>query len=332
MKQLLLSLACCVGLLPTTAMATASTAPTAITMPIPAQELYHEALINGPIYSPDGRWIAARMHVSDEDRTLGIINTQTLEYTPVFSLEKGQYLTDYTWLDSKNLLLDLKLAANERQVVLALDDSSGKLRSTIKPMKLNVLVLGRDEGDGTMLVAYRVSNVAKAAIHRVRVDQLFDWKLPPETLIDASLPNITNYTYDRLNKVIFATQYDSESKTVSISTKNLSQNYWKKVFSKQNFNGNFTAVRFIDDQTLMVLSDENSDTVAVQSYDIKTQQAKETLYSNPGYDIDTVFTDGQGQLIGVGFIRDGVQTTQFFETKRANLLAMLQQAFPNKSV
>lgn len=329
MKQLLLTLACCVGLLSVAATAASSTA---VTMPIPSQELYKEALIASPIYSPDGRWVAARMHVSEEDRTLGVINTQTLEYTPVFSLEKDQYLTDYTWLDSNNLLLDLQLGENSRQVVLALDDASGKLRSTIKPMKLNVLVLSHDEGDGTMLVAYRVSNVAKAAVHRVRVDQLFDWKLPPETLVDASLPNVTSYIYDDYRKIILATQYDSESKELSVSSKKLSQNYWKKVFSKQNFNGNFTAVRFIDDQTLMVLSDENSDTVAVQSYDINTQQTKETLYSNPAYDVNGVFTDDQGQLVGVGYISEGMQTAQFFETERANLLAMMQKAFPNKSV
>ncbi|HAT43448.1 MAG TPA: hypothetical protein DCS87_17200 [Rheinheimera sp.] len=327
MKRILCTFAMLWSLSPATGSAT-----TAVTMPIPAQELHHESLIARPMYSPDGHWIAARMHVSDEDRTLGIIDAQTLAYTPVFSLEKDQFLTDYLWLDSKNLLLDLTIDGRFRQVVLVLENSGGKLRSTIKPLKLALTVLSPDEGTGTFLVAYRVSDVAKAAVHRVRVDQLFDWKLPPDTLVDASLPNVTSYMYDSLNKILFATQHDRENSVVSVSSKKLSDRSWTKIFSKKDYKGEFTAVRYIDKTTLMVLSDESNDTVAVQSYDITTQQVKETLYSNTAYDVNKVITDNQGKMVGVGYVSDGVQTTQYFETNRANLLAMLQQTFPNKSV
>jgi dipeptidyl aminopeptidase/acylaminoacyl peptidase len=86
-----------------------------------------------------------------------------------------------------------------------------------------------------------------------------------------------------------------------------------------------------DGDTLYGTSDRDRGQLDLVEFDIATQSITRTLFSREGVDVTSVLRDARGDVIGVGYYREGRPMSEYFGEQERRDEAALQRALPGRS-
>jgi dipeptidyl aminopeptidase/acylaminoacyl peptidase len=86
-----------------------------------------------------------------------------------------------------------------------------------------------------------------------------------------------------------------------------------------------------DGDTLYGTSDRDRGQLDLVEFDIATQSITRTLFSREGVDVTSVLRDARGEVIGVGYYREGRPMSEYFGEQERRDEAALQRALPGRS-
>lgn len=301
--------------------------------PIPANKLYKMPYISSPELSPDGRFISARI-AEDNSRYLVLIDASSLIYYPVLSFNNTQRLTSYHWLDGTHLYLEYLENRVLQKAIGQLDTTDDKVTVSVLPRKLSGNLVAKLADNQVLYAVTPDKDDEQLVLYKVSIEQLKQQQFSKHDIVESQLPNVQQYFYDTNSSTLFALQYKADTEQIVFSYRKITGKQWLPLLTltEEDLNHTLQPISLLPDNKLAVLSNRDSDTVALYEFDIKTQALGKVLYQHPDYDlIDANVTTG-GDIISVSFIENGQRTTLHFDTSSQQQNALLAEAFPNKLI
>lgn len=301
--------------------------------PIPADKLYTSAYMSSPEISPDGRFISAQI-AEDKARYLVLINTSSLVYYPVLSFDNSQYLIRYHWLDSSHLYLEYVHSNVIQKAIGKLNITGDKVTVSVLQRKLNGELIAT-LSDDTVLYAVRPdNNKQQLVLYKLSLEQLKQQQLPKRSIVDSQLKDVSQYFYDAQSDTLFAAQYFDKEEKVRFSYRNINAKVWQPLLTltKEDLKHTLRPVSMLPNNKLAVLSNRDSDTIALHEFDINTQTLGKALYQHPDYDLTDAEINSKGEITSVSFVEHGQRKTLHFDTSSLRENALLADAFPDKLI
>lgn len=277
--------------------------------PVPAQYIFENVRLSVPQLSPSGEYIS--IFESDENEaTLSVIDTSSYEIFRLVDLGMDGRLNDYQWLTEKDLLVNARAANEEveKDILMVMRFSKseqGEISVEHFVFPAQGYVLGPVANQPGMVLY---------ALEKRDETQLFI--ISPEALAERDFDNAieikdlpddgVTYFYDEHADLLMSLFYDEDKETVELWYRDLYEGEWQVLLKDFNTEYTFEPVGFLDKSTLAVLSDINTDKVALYAYDINSQSFKNVLYEHANYDlVDANVNYGYGTVASASYYRGG---------------------------
>ena len=183
-----------------------------------------------------------------------------------------------------------------------------------------------------MLISKKGRNIAgKHQLHKIAIEDLKQNNHDNTELIDKTNKSILLYLYDDNFQRIITTELSKDGEKILLKWRGLRNKKWQRLFAYESKDYKITPVGFISQNTLAVLSNKETDKMALQEFDIKTQQLGKILFQHPLYDLIDADFNIDGILTSVHFIQHGVHTKQYFDQDIKKFSARLKKTFKGKS-
>lgn len=303
--------------------------------PIPATALFDTPAMWDVSLNPSGDLLAAQEMHSEEGYVLSAMTTKDRQLTPILAMANSyQRVGDYTWMDERHLYVELKNRVVDSAVVLTLTTENGLVRSSSKTVQIDAKLVSPLLEDGTVFISADPNGRDSEQLYRVKLDQLFEQKINPKTLVDDALNEVVGFYYEASQQRFFAVQANKATKTLRIQTRLLHDKTWTQVFSQTSTEGmGFTQPAHIAaDGTLYVLSNQDHDKIGLYKYDMKAQKLGEQIFEHPRFDLIDAQFDAKDQLQSVTYYDDGRVSRRYFDESNSAEAAALQRLFPKKNV
>ena len=303
--------------------------------------------------SPTGEYLASTSRNEEGTVSLTVLD---LRKNKILSVTRGkgkESVSTFNWLNDDRLLLSMarEVGSREQPVstgeLIAMDaDGSNKSiltgrRSKTKDYRFSSIVdILPDEPNQVLIFSLdltasepfldlykmKISNGRKKAMGRIPV-RGYDGNLP--TVVtnskgEALVAQGIDPRGDR-NKVVLLARQDVNSE-------------WETLLERETYVGNFNPISFLDDdETLIGLSNFETDTLAIATFNIKTKK-HEVLLSHPKSDLLPIMSVAGGTMDEiVGGVYEHTDTGILFldevkNPKNQELIARLSSTFKNQSV
>lgn len=305
-------------------------ATAAVTTPIPAEELFRNTTLSQLQFSPDGKRISVFVNFPD-GKGLALFDPNSNDFQLIAMVAQTNWIREYRWLDAEHLYLVAGRDDIWMHSIITLRDKQGKLTPEIKAVPANGYLVGQLKGSPTrLLFAVNVGRYeVEYQLFELSIDELLAGQFEPENRIKNLLHNdqSARVHYDPASNRLISIWMDKERRQVELQYRDLNSGKWFPLFNYDPTEFSFSPQQFLGNDSLAVLSDKNSDKVALYRFDLKTQQLAEILFEHPRYDlIDTEFTDGE--LSAVSYLAHGQLEQQYFTPQQQQLQQELAANFP----
>lgn len=316
----------------TTLLYANQTAAVTSTASIPASELFREGTLSQIKFSPDGKYISIAVNYPD-GRGIAFYDEKTNEFQLIVRVAQTDWIHSYYWLDSTHLYVAFGDSNSQVHTIVTLREDHGKLSFESKNVPKNGYVVGQLDGSPTQLLfATDVGRYeVEIRLYKVSIEQLLSGKFNPEDRIEDLLTTdgATRLVYSsKLNRLI-SIRLDAETKRINVHYRELNGEKWQPLYSYDPVDFDFTPQQFLNEDTLAVLTNKNSDRMALYEFNIKNQSLGKLTFEHPRYDLTSVNYD-DGELASVSFLAHGRLEQQFFTDQQQKLQQQLRQFFPDE--
>ena len=301
--------------------------------PIPGAELYRAPAMSQVSFSPDSRFIAA-ITVTEHKQNLSVIGTENQIYHDILTIGKNQQLREYSWIDSSTIYLDYIDRGRELKALLLLVEKDGEITSKFIALPGNGYIVDplADDPNHVLYAKNFYADKPSNRLYKMTLKQLIDGKLNKKFLIDKKLKNVAKFTYDEHRKALFALSIDMDNHTGKVRYRSMEDRRWRLLIELRDTDTSLSPIGFLNDDTLAVLSNKNSDKVALYEFDIKSQTLGKILYEHTRYDlVDADLTDDGTGVAAVRYIENGHSVSYFFDTKLNEANSLLSTSFVGKN-
>ncbi len=302
------------------------------TAAIPATELFREGTLSQIKFSPDGQHISVVVNYPD-GRGIAFYDEKTNEFQLIVRVAQTDWIHRYYWLDSTHLYVAFGDSDSQIHTIITVRDDQGKLSFESKNVPKNGYVVGQLDGSPTQLLfATDVGRYeVEIRLYKVSIEQLLTGKFNPEDRVENLLNTdaATRLVYSsKLNRLI-SIRLDAETKRINVHYRELNSDKWLPLYSYDPVDFEFIPQQFLAEDTLAVLTNKNSDKMALYEFNVKTQTLEKLIFEHPRYDLISANYD-DGQLASVSYLAHGRLEQQFFTEQQQKLQQQLNQFFKDE--
>lgn len=309
--------------------------------PIAVENLFKDFDVPKVSLNPAGTYFS-RIKVEEDRRLITLANVDSmLEHELIeFPLEKPVELQDMDWLDNNTLRIFYKIQTTNTnyQAILSIKfKEDGTPYTKAKRISATGYIVSElKDQPGKVLFALRNGR---------RRDQNYDlYTVSYSALIDDTvskdgvkfLPKASKsfniYASDE-DRELLSVSYDTDAEKYNIRYLRRGMKKWKLAISLDKDDYNITPIGFFDENTLAVLSNEDSDLRGLYRYDIKTKSLGAVVYAHPKYDLLRAKIHPKTKSVEwVSYVDHGHVTFKYFSEQESLLKSKLDKAFPDQQV
>ena len=274
------------------------------------EELFKHPFYTNPKISPDGSLVAGQTN-DGEKRELVVTDVKTGERYPLIYFTRSNHLSDFHWIDSESIYIQYKYKKESRRSFIQLNrenlsekpspqqiKAKGYLLSAL-PEQENEVLFARNDNDSVDIYQINIRDLASGRFESAQKHQ--------HPLASARL-----YIYDETSGGYFGFTFDKESESVDAWFLAPGQSAWRHLRNSTDLTFEFQTIQYLKDNEFLVLTNQNTDKVAVAVYDLETQSVKEVIYKHPQFDVVNAETDENGELFSVQYFQHGILQTEYF--------------------
>jgi dipeptidyl aminopeptidase/acylaminoacyl peptidase len=303
---------------------------------VSAEIISSEKLLNSPTYnmaklSPNGKYLSIQEKIEGKTALTLLDIESTVSFIAVL-LSKGEVIQEYVWLNDKQIYLKIK---KNRALLEYIYDFNPLNKSTVKKFNLikdGSLVNWLPKEDDFVLVSKQGNrNSGKYQLYKILIDDLKNNNFENALLIDKTNRKILRYFYDEQYKRIITSESSKDNKEVVFKWRSIDTQKWQLLFSFSNDDYQISPIGFINEEKIAVLSNRDTDKVALYEFGLKTQTLGKLLFQHPKYDLTSAEIGNNGVIRSVHFYQKGIFTKHYFNQLDRKFSSRLAKTFKGQT-
>ncbi len=301
-------------------------------LPIPASTLYRSPMMSHVTFTPNGKHISALI-VEEGKSYISLIDTRDKEYQHIGSFDSDERLSEYSWINDEVLYIHYVKRGESRHVLLKLSEKEGKFTSELVPLPNDSYLVDPlvDEPNHVLFAKNRYDGRLSYQLYKLTLAQLLDKDFDKGSLVEQKLKDVAFFGWDSIRKALFAVTVDIEAMKGEVLYRELTDRRWKQLFEITDKKVQFSPIGFIGDDKLAVLSNENTDKIALYEFDIASQKLGKLIYEHPKYDLVSGEVNNAGNGISsVTYVENGQHVIQFLDSGTTEGDSLIKHHFKGK--
>lgn len=299
---------------------------------VSSEKLYSNATNAGGQLSPDGQYFSYIRRTNNET----FIELADLGGNIVYQILKlsaDMPFQSYQWVSDDVLKISIFLNGKLTSYLLTIEkiskDGITRIDGKTKQLKNGYIVDVLENMPDTIMFSKYDPNSRQfeQELYKITLDQLFSDNFENAEFIEEADDGLMFYDFDNATNRLLAVFYDEDEETILIKFKSLGAKKWKTALSFDNGKFDFTAVGFIDDTHLAVLTNKTSDKIALHSFDIKTQTLGSLLYQHQEYDLTDATLTNTGEIESVEYVKNGLPKKIWLNARSKELSQRFEVTF-----
>lgn len=297
--------------------------------PISAEKLYKYPDNHSFKLSPSGRYISA-MTRAETGYFLNFYDRENNLNRESVQIGANNKVTEYLWLNDHYLWLTVRTRGRESVMLIHYENDE--------------LTLHRVSASGTLLHSYPMDS-SKVLLMRttgrrlkstelvlVSIDDLVANNLEQVTVVKSGSNDFDSYFYEPFNDTLFGIKLDRKDQTATLQYTPLLENKWQTLLEIDAAMIDLDPVSLLDQETMAVLTNQNTDKIVLQEYNFAKKEFGEIIYQHPKYDLTGAVYNDLGQLVSVSFLKHGLVQFQYFEKDTSIQARRLSKTFEGSEV
>lgn len=301
---------------------------------VKSEDLFVSATHKMGQLSSDGKFFSY-VKFEEGQQYLYFANLESYESSPVFALPKQSQLKSYKWLKHNTMHMVL-LSKRERIEYIVNIVSEDVLAAKVPKVDYYKLPQGYmvspllDQPEQVMFAKATQSNSEKShALYKVDIENLKNDRFLSSELIDSGDKNLLRYFYDENYSRIIGVFFNADTDQVDLSFRELNSSAWQTIISYEDQDFNLSPIGFLSPTTVAVLTNKETDTIVLQSYDIVSQELGDILYQHEIYDLTNASLSSEGEVLAVEYIQGGLPQAEWVVSSGNTLAKRLVKTFEN---
>ena len=316
------------------------------TAPYPLENFAARASIRSVSLSPDGSKLSLmRIAARGENPVLEIYETSDLTKAPFRVNAAPMEITGYYWVSNTNIVMTFRQKVRDRiegfnrgvyeYLFGKLDVERKKVRHFREQSPSIVSILPTKPEK--VLISFQPKDMAGLdPRYRPLSYYEFDLKTERKKLVLRGSPSIGGVRFDKDGNPRLATKYDRKTGNRIVVVRDKGGSEWREVYENDSTSFESFSVRGVDPQNenhLMVVAHNGSDTRGLWTFDPNTKKFVELLYKLEGVDVRGTVTHSNrwtnpNEIVGVTYATDKVHT-EYFDGSEGALNKQLHGLIPN---
>ncbi len=279
--------------------------------------------------SPDAKHILLVLN-GDKQKTLTLVNVEKREQTHLYKLEDNQ-IQDIEWIDNDTVFLEVDVKEMD-ETVNALIDIPSEMRKKPETRVIKTkgyIVNTLPEIDNKLLFAK--SDGGGFDLYQISPADLVAGNFDGDVALENTLEGIARYFYDEHNDQYMAYTFENDKLQCHILDKDSQK--WNRIWESDSPADTFIPLGLVDNKTLAVLSNVDSERTALRLYNIEKKAFTETLFEHPRYDLTSAYFDAKTRKpVFVTYRDHGQLAMHYFSSRDIALERKLKNTFNGKQV
>jgi dipeptidyl aminopeptidase/acylaminoacyl peptidase len=226
--------------------------------------------------------------------------------------------------------LNIRTASSHDEYIYDFDFIKANNSKNIYSIKNGTLVNTLPKEEEFVLFAKKEKKKSgRSTLFKISIDNLKRNNFSQAKIVDKTNRKIEGYIYDNQFERIITTEFVNNNEELLFKWRSLKSNKWQKLFSYSNEKYQILPHGFITQDKLAVLSNKDTDKIALHEFDIKTQTLGKVLFQHPKYDLQNVKIGPNGSIESVHYYQNGVYTTHYFKLDDKKFSSKLAKTFNN---
>nr|WP_136249949.1 prolyl oligopeptidase family serine peptidase [Ningiella ruwaisensis] len=295
-----------------------------------SESLYRNESISIVKLSPNGDFMVLPFH-GQKENLLHIFDRKKKHVVKTFDLGERGSILDLEWLNNSQIYLHIRGARSKRNFIIDFDgndakiemvDSRGRIIYDYPENQTKVMFLHK---------AYSRSSLSfEDEIYIVDIEELKKLNFDNAQQIELDSDEVEDYYFDEKERQFFSLDFDHEKEELTVKTLPITGGEWQTVITLVTGEHLFRPVAELSNNQYAVLTNLETDKIALQMFDPATNQFGDVLYEHPDYDLMSAqFTD-DGLLLAVSYEEHGLTQRQVFDPVSEALDKRLSVTFPGQ--
>ncbi|KZN38138.1 hypothetical protein N474_01295 [Pseudoalteromonas luteoviolacea CPMOR-2] len=274
-----------------------------------------QKLLTAPEYaqfalSPDGDNVT---YIQRAAKSYLIVNYNVKEEAAVAvkNVHHSNMLLDKYWINNDVLFFELEGKRFDHSFI-AKKTQSGKFKE-VRLDKYWTVIRGY-KGDGKHILISEWKRNTQYQVSLVQIESLFSHQRPKKKVLFTSNYGDGYMFYE--SSVDQLIGYKSEEKEVTVSSRSLEGSKWVPLltmnFEERDF---FAPIGFLDNRTMVVLSNRDSDKISVYKYSLDDKKISGLIYGNNTYDVTDARIE-EGRVVSVTYMKHGKPHHEYLSKER----------------
>lgn len=310
-----------------------SLAASAVAAPIDSDKLFRPHEIQNIKLSPNTQYVLQVVLEQDYQRLyLSDMAVETTLKLIELPDEGTARILDFNWIDNDAFVLHYRARGYKAKALMELnrkgDDYDVKFRRIDTKGDI-VSYLQQEPGKLLFSKDNRYTSRVDHQLFRIDLAQFKSGNFENAERIDGGLENALSYGYDQYSRRLWAFARDGNDYLIYSKTDN--EKEWSKLANIDVFKNEFDPVGLIDDNTMVVISNETTDKKALLEFDLKNQKYGKVLYEHERYDLHDADMSFDGKTVrSVRYFDHGRLVSEHFNREDKYLQKQIRTAFPDK--
>ena len=307
--------------------------------PIDVEKLFSRPTYEALTIAPDGKHVLLLRKptgASTNSSKLRLVDISNNKVVSRMSLPNG-YILQNQWLDEKLLYVGMTfkrnrtdLAATDLQLLINIEDNN--INITRIPVSGYLLT----QYDDKYLYAKRRSTSGGYSeyfdLYKATLDEIKKDEFSLRAKVDHKENRLTHYIYSESIEQILGIRYNESTERTHVKKLDVRWAEWQPLFSLKESKYVFQVIDLLDDQTLAVLTNRNTDKIVLQKYSLKDRKLGEIIYQHPHYDLIDAGFKRDAQAGYVKYIERGLIQVHYFEQSTMALLSRFKETFGDDGI
>lgn len=303
--------------------------------PISTKDLFRRADTYSFQLSPSSKYIAKNYFRGKNYDVLEIIDVKSGRVADAFrvKVKKFAFIRDYKWVDDDTLYIEYRLKEHqERRMFLDIDydvfqNTDDEISTTYKFESEVEIIDPLSELENKVLVQKKKGE--EYELYTATTQEVISNKFKVENKFAKHLEGALGYHTNAEGSVQFTATI--QNKKLKIWYLDNYESDWVELFEFGEFDFSFEPVAIIDETTMLVITNKDTDTSSLVEFDYVNKKLGKVLYQHEKYDlIDAEISTDSGDVKSVSYFENGHLKTEYFSKKNKSLDSLVRNKFPGK--
>lgn len=303
---------------------------------ISSDELFTQAINHSGALSPDGKYFS---YLTNEQKYQYLLFVDLDSHQVLTALEVSEKtpITSYFWVSQDALWVtflqdntEVYYLVNTRRLE---KDGEVSIKSKYHEIDTGYIVDVLIDEPKSVLFS-RVKQYAdgiEQTLYYITLEQLRTGDFENALEVEEERDDVLSYSVDESYRRLIAMFFDEDDGSIYGKFRELKGEEWMPLFSSNDHEEDIKPVAFIDNTSLAVLTNKDSDKIGLYRFDISTGQIKEALYVHDQYDLTDAKLTDEGNVLAVSYIENGQPRVEWLESFSQKITARFGKTFEGDS-